>query len=381
MKQITRGLTCILLAMAVAACSSKGSVELEPMKLESFKAEIELRKEWSVSVGNGQGKLWNKLVPAVDGDQIFAAGSDGVVVALDRFTGKRQWQKKLKADVSGGVGAGYGLVLVGTMSGEVIALDSRSGDEVWRTNLASEILAAPATNGDVVVVQTQDDRLIALEAYNGAERWMYEERPAVLSLRGTSLPLITPYVVYAGLSSGKVVAVELQQGLPLWEQRVAIPTGRTELERMVDVDGRLMLKGGVLYVVAFQGRAAGLDEQTGGFLWQRDASSYVGVAQGFGTAYVSLADGQVESIDERSGAAVWTNDKLLRRQLSGPAVFSSYVAVGDMEGYLHVLSQVDGRFVARTRIDSAGVRVQPLVVGGWMYAFGNDGKLVALTIK
>lgn len=381
MKQITRGLTCILLAMAVAACSSKGSVELEPMKLESFKAEIELRKEWSVSVGNGQGKLWNKLVPAVDGDQIFAAGSDGVVVALDRFTGKRQWQKKLKADVSGGVGAGYGLVLVGTMSGEVIALDSRSGDEVWRTNLASEILAAPATNGDVVVVQTQDDRLIALEAYNGAERWMYEERPAVLSLRGTSLPLITPYVVYAGLSNGKVVAIELQQGLPLWEQRVAIPTGRTELERMVDVDGRLMLKGGVLYVVAFQGRAAGLDEQTGGFLWQRDASSYVGVAQGFGTAYVSLADGQVESIDERSGAAVWTNDKLLRRQLSGPAVFSSYVAVGDMEGYLHVLSQVDGRFVARTRIDSAGVRVQPLVVGGWMYAFGNDGKLVALTIK
>ena len=381
MKQITRGLTCILLAMAVAACSSKGSVELEPMKLESFKAEIELRKEWSVSVGNGQGKLWNKLVHAVDGDQIFAPGSDGVVVALDRFTGKRQWQKKLKADVSGGVGAGYGLVLVGTMSGEVIALDSRSGDEVWRTNLASEILAAPATNGDVVVVQTQDDRLIALEAYNGAERWMYEERPAVLSLRGTSLPLITPYVVYAGLSSGKVVAIELQQGLPLWEQRVAIPTGRTELERMVDVDGRLMLKGGVLYVVAFQGRAAGLDEQTGGFLWQRDASSYVGVAQGFGTAYVSLADGQVESIDERSGAAVWTNDKLLRRQLSGPAVFSSYVAVGDMEGYLHVLSQVDGRFVARTRIDSAGVRVQPLVVGGWMYAFGNDGKLVALTIK
>lgn len=381
MKQLIR-ITCVMLAaLALTACGSKGNKEAEPAKLEKITQEVQLRKEWSSSIGKGQGKLWNSLTPAVDSDQIFAADAEGLVVSLDRFSGKRLWQKKLKTSISGGVGAGYGLVLLGTLSGDVIALDSRTGDEVWRSNVGSEILAAPATNGEVVVVQTQDDRLVALESYNGRERWVYEDRPALLTLRGSSAPLITPYVVYAGLSSGKIVAIELQQGLPVWEQRVALPTGRTELERMVDIDGQLLLKSGVLYVVAYQGRAAGLDEQSGGVLWQRDASSYVGLAQGFGNAYVSLADGKVESIDERTGTAMWSNEQLLRRQLSGPAVFSSYVAVGDMEGYLHLLSQVDGRFVARTRIDGKGLRVQPLVVGGWLYAYGNDGKLVALTIK
>ncbi len=126
---------------------------------------------------------------------------------------------------------------------------------------------------------------------------------------------------------------------------------------------------------------AAVDIESGRMLWQRDASSYVGVAQGFGNVYVSLANGTVESIDERSTSALWSNESLARRQLSAPAVFSSYVAVGDLEGYLHLLSQVDGRFVAREKIDGDGLRVRPLVVGDWMYVFGNGGKLVALTIR
>jgi len=372
---------CVVLAVSLAGCSSKKKKEPQPMKLEKFTQEVKLRKEWSTSIGQGQGKLWNNLTPAVDGDQIFAADVKGRVVALDRFSGKRQWQKKLKAQVSGGVGAGSGLVVLGTLSGDVIALDSSTGNELWRVNVASEVLSAPASNGEVVVVQTQDDRLIALEADTGQQRWIYENTPALLTLRGSSAPLITPYVVYAGLSSGKVIAVELERGLPIWEQRVAMPSGRTELERMVDIDGQLLLKNSVLYVAAYQGKVAGLDEETGRMLWQRDASSYVGVGQGFGNAYTSLEVGAVESIDERSGSALWSNEKLLRRKLSGPAVFSSYIAVGDVEGYLHLLSQVDGRFVSRTRIDKKGLRVQPLVVGGWLYVYGNGGKLVALTIK
>ncbi|MNI82747.1 Outer membrane protein assembly factor BamB precursor [compost metagenome] len=116
-------------------------------------------------------------------------------------------------------------------------------------------------------------------------------------------------------------------------------------------------------------------------LWQRDASSYVGVAQGFGNVYVSEASGTVEGVDERSSSALWSNDSMARRQLTAPEVFSSYVAVGDFEGYLHLLSQVDGRFVGRERIDSDGLRARPLVVGDTIYVFGNSGKLEALTIR
>ena len=134
-------------------------------------------------------------------------------------------------------------------------------------------------------------------------------------------------------------------------------------------------------MVTYQGRVAGVDINNGRILWQREASSYAGLDQGLGSVYVSLANGTVEGVDERSASALWSNDSLARRQLSAPALYSSYVAVGDFEGYLHLLSQTDGRFVGRERIDSAGLRARPLVVGDWLYAFGNSGELVALTIR
>ncbi|RJG10272.1 outer membrane protein assembly factor BamB [Pseudomonas cavernicola] len=383
MRDVMRWKYAALLALAVlaAGCSSNSKKELPPAELPDFTEEVELKKEWSRSVGDGQGDSFNMLVPAVDGDQIFASDVNGEVMALNRFSGDKLWEQDLDLPVSGAVGAGYGLVLLGTLKGEVIALDAATGEEKWRSRVTSEVLAAPATNGDVVVVQTQDDRLIALDAATGNQRWIYENTPAVLTLRGTGAPIVTSRLAFAGLSSGKVIALDTQRGLPVWEQRVAVPQGRSELERVVDIDGGLVLSDNVLYVVSYQGRVAGLDLESGRILWQREASSNVGLAQGLGNVYVSLANGTIEGIDERSASALWSNEALARRQLSAPEVFSSYVAFGDFEGYLHLVSQVDGRFVGRERIDSDGLRARPLVVGDWLYAFGNSGDLVALTIR
>ncbi|MNF51226.1 Outer membrane protein assembly factor BamB precursor [compost metagenome] len=373
----------VMLAAAVLAvgCSSNGKKELPPAELEKFSEEVELDKQWSRSIGEGQGETWNQLELASEGDSLFAADIEGLVVAMNRETGKVLWEQELDKPVSGGVGAGYGQVLVGTLKGEVIALDSASGDVQWRARVGSEVLAAPVSNGDVVVVQTQDDRLVGLDAASGNQRWSYESTPAVLTLRGTGAPVVTNRLAVAGLSSGKVIAVDVQRGIPVWEQRVAMPQGRSELERMVDIDGGLLLSGGTLYVVTYQGQLAALDLESGRPLWQRQASSYVGVATGFGNVYLSQASGSVEGIDERSTSALWSNDALARRQLTSPAVFSSNVAVGDLEGYLHLLSQVDGRFVGRVRVDSDGLRARPLVVGDWLYAYGNSGKLVAYTLR
>lgn len=355
--------------------------ELPPAELTDFKEEVVLQKQWSRSIGDGQGKTYNMLVPAVEGNNIYAADVTGVVMSLDRMNGDVEWKKDLDLPVSGAVGLGYGLVMLGTLQGDVIALDSSTGEEKWRARVNSEVLAPPATNGDVVVVQTQDDRLIGLDADTGNQRWTYDSTPGVLTLRGTGAPLVTNHLAIGGLSTGKVVALDTRNGVPVWEQRVAIPQGRSELERIVDIDGGLLLSGGTLYVASYQGRMAALEMESGRVLWQRDASSYAGVAQGFGSVYVSLASGTVEGVDERSTTSLWSNDALARRQLSAPEVFSSYVAVGDMEGYLHLLSQVDGRFVGRTRVDSDGLRARPLVVGDMIYVFGNSGKLEALTIR
>ncbi len=383
MRDVMRWKHAALLALVVlaAGCSSNSKKELPPAELTDFKEEVVLQKQWSRSIGDGQGKTYNMLVPAVEGSHIYAADVTGVVMSLDRMDGDVQWKKDLELPVSGAVGLGYGLVLLGTLQGDVVALDSSTGEEKWRSRVNSEVLAPPATNGDIVVVQTQDDRLIGLDADTGNQRWAYDSTPGVLTLRGTGAPLVTNHLAIAGLSTGKVVALDTRNGVPVWEQRVAIPQGRSELERIVDIDGGLLMSGGTLYVASYQGRMAALEMESGRVLWQRDASSYSGVAQGFGSVYVSLASGTVEGVDERSTTSLWSNDALARRQLSAPEVFSSYVAVGDMEGYLHLLSQVDGRFVGRTRIDSDGLRARPLVVGDMIYVFGNSGKLEALTIR
>ncbi|WP_213879056.1 outer membrane protein assembly factor BamB [Pseudomonas sp. dw_358] len=383
MRDVIRWKHAALLALAVlaAGCSSNSKKELPPAELKPFKEEVALHKEWSRSIGDGQGKTYNMLVPAVDGDRIYAADINGKVFALNRMTGDVIWKKDLETSVSGAVGVGSGMVMLGTLSGQVVVLDASTGEEKWHAKATSEVLAPPATNGDVVVVQAQDDRVIAYDAATGTQRWLYDSSPAVLTLRGTGAPLVTDHLAIAGLSTGKVVALDTTNGIPAWETHVAIPTGRSELDRVVDIDGGLLLANGTLYVASYQGRMAGLDLESGRVNWQRDASSYAGVAQGFGSVYVALADGTVESIDERSTSPLWTNDSLARRQLSAPEVFSSYVAVGDYQGYLHLLSQVDGRFVGREKIDGDGLRARPLVVGNMIYVYGNSGKLEALTIK
>lgn len=372
---------CLAAALWLVGCSSDKGKELPPAELPDFTAEVKLDEQWSRSIGDGQGDGYNMLVPAIDGEHIYAADVTGVVKAIDRTTGKVLWDQDLELPVSGAIGAGYGLVLLGTLKGQVVALDQSSGEEKWRAQVTSEVLAPPQTNGDVVVVQTQDDRLIGFDATTGNQLWIHESTPAVLTLRGTGAPLLTNQLVVAGLSTGKVIALDARRGLPVWEQRVAMASGRSELDRVVDIDGGLLLSAGTLYVVTYQGRVAALDLDSGRVLWQREASSYMGVAQGFGNVYVSGANGTIEGIDERSTSALWSNDQLARRQLSAPEVFSSYVAVGDFEGYLHLLSQVDGHIVGRVRVDSSGLRARPLVVGDWLYAYGNSGELVAYTLR
>ena len=222
-----------LLAMAllVVGCSSDSDKEQEPAELTDFEEEVRLDEQWSRNIGEGQGETFNMLVPAVDGETLFAADVTGVVKAIERTSGDVLWEQDLELPVSGAIGAGAGLVVVGTLKGQVIALNAGSGEEQWRAQVTSEVLSAPQTNGDVVVVQTQDDRLIAFDAATGSQRWIYENTPAVLTLRGTGAPIATNRLAVAGLSTGKVVAVDINNGVPVWESRVAIPQGRSELDR------------------------------------------------------------------------------------------------------------------------------------------------------
>lgn len=381
MKRMNQILAAGLAALLLAGCGGSSTKELPPAELEKLTAEVELERSWKRNIGIGQGDLYNTLQPALDGLTLYAADAKGRVVAMDRETGKIHWQVKLKEPLSGAVGAGGGRVMLGTLDGAVITLDENDGSELWRAQVSSEVLAPPQTNGDIVVVQSQDDKLVALDIGTGEQRWMYESSLPVLTVRGHSTPVVSLHRVYAGLASGRVVALDAANGIALWEQRVAQPQGRSELERMVDIDGHLLLDDDTLYAATYQGNLVALDAQSGNIRWQRPASTHGGPGTGFGSVYLSQADGSVEAFDRNRATPLWTNDQLLRRRLTAPVAFDSYIAVADFEGYLHLLAQTDGRLVSRVRVDRKGVRVPVIAQGSTLYVYGNSGDLAAYQLR
>ena len=349
--------------------------------LVKFKAQADIERQWSVSVGDGVGERYLKMTPAIDGKMIYAADANGVVAAFDRMTGKRQWRISLKEPLSGGVGAGYGLVFVGTSSGHLLALNKSDGSQAWRVAVSSEILSAPQTNASTVVVQTQDEKVFGFEHATGAQRWQYESSTPTLSLRGTSTPVLTSELAILGMGNGQVIALSADNGAVLWKQRATVAQGRSEFERMTDVDGDLLLAGNALYVTSFQGFVVAFDVNTGRPMWRRELSSYQGPDEGLGNVYISAADDELHAVTESDNELSWTQSALKYRKITAPVTFANYVAVADGEGYLHVMSQLDGSFVARKKIDGDGVRSKLLAKGKMLYIYGNSGKLVAVTVQ
>jgi len=353
-----------------------------PTELEDFDRRVSLRRDWSVSVGNGQGDIYNELVPAVDGDVIYAGSANGNVVAVDIASGNVLWRQRLDVVVTGGLGAGRGLVLLGTLDAEVIALSTSDGEELWRGPVTSEVLSAPKTNGDIVVVQTVDDKLIALDAETGERRWIYETTQPALTLRGTSSPVITQAgSVVAGFSNGTLVSVNAADGVYRWEERVAVPEGRYDIDRVIDVDGDLLLDGNRILAASYQGNLMAFDTLSGRIVWGMEASSYHGMDQGFGNIYYSDDRSRIVAVRDNSENIVWENEALQYREITAPKTVNNYLAVADFEGYVHLLSQIDGTLVGRTRVDNDGVRANILSRNSRLFVYGNSGRLVSLTVQ
>ncbi|MEJ6540484.1 MAG: outer membrane protein assembly factor BamB [Halioglobus sp.] len=387
MRQISRYLLLFTMMFSIAGCStisgwfdSDDDDPMAPMALSDITETVKIKELWSVGVGDGQGDGFYRLQPAISGEVIYAASADGEVVAVDRKRGKTLWEVDLDISLSGGVGVYNDVLLLGSSEGLVLKLDANTGEQLWTTMLTGEILSPPQANGKVVVAQTYNGKLQGLDFATGQLLWTYNSKVPVLTLRGTSVPIMENNRVYAGFASGRVLAFDAQTGSIVWDGRVAIPQGRSEIERIVDVDGTMELAGNELYAVSYQGSVVAIDIESGRKIWQQKASSFSGVSLGFGNVYAADEDGTLNAFMRNGEGVRWSQGALGYRQLSRPTPVGSYVTVGDFEGYLHVLSQVDGDFVGRVRVDSDGVRADMLSEDGILYVFANDGELVAYEI-
>ena len=360
-------LASLLLAFLLGACASSPSPVKPPLALTPLSEAVPVEERWQLQVGEGVAELYLRLRPVIRGEQGFAIDHRGYLVAFDTRNGELRWERRLDAEVAGALNLSEGLLLLGTSSGRVLALDPADGKPKWEAQVSSEVLALPVSDRGIVVARTVDGRLFALSTTDGAQRWVYDRNVPVLTLRGTSTPVIKDGIVVVGLDNGKLAALTLEEGTVLWETTVAVPSGRSELDRIVDIDADPVVVGELAYVATYQGRVACVDLASGRLLWVRDMSVHSGIAVDPYRVFVSDAEGRVWALDRYNGAVLWKQESLLRRALTGPTLVSGHLVVGDFNGFVHWLRRDNGQMVARARVgegDAASRAGEERVEGG-----------------
>jgi len=320
------------------------------------------------------------LRPASDGNRIYAASQDGNVSAYDAESGDQIWRNKLDIELTSGPGVGEGYLVVTAKDGFAVLLDAATGEETWRADIAGESLATPLIKDELVIVQTIDNRLQALSVFDGRSRWSIVNSAPALTMRGSSSPVIVGTTVIAGFDSGRLIAADLDTGTTIWESLLSPPTGRSDLDRLSDIDGAMAVVGQDLYASGYQGRLAALASESGQILWNRDISSYEGVAADWTSLYTVRDDGEIVALGRQNGAETWRNGSLLRRELTLPVPFGTTVVVGDLEGYLHFFNTIDGEAVARVRLGSEAITADPLVMANRLYVQSDSGQLAAYVL-
>ncbi|MGR9115499.1 MAG: outer membrane protein assembly factor BamB [Gammaproteobacteria bacterium] len=350
-----------------------------PAELTEYKPEISVDLLWKESVGVGADEKFLKLVPGISQGKIVAADSRGVVEARDLKTGDLIWEADTEEHFAGGPGVGNETIVLGTSDAAVIALNAVNGDMLWRVTVSSEVLSVPVVAQGTVVVKTTDGRVIALNEADGDTLWTYELSVPALSIRGTGTPVVAKDKVISGFANGKLIALRISDGKHIWETSIAIPGGRSEIERLVDLDVDPVMNEGIIYIASYQGGASAVLEQDGEVIWRNpDVSSYTGMSYDWRYLYISDINSDVWQLDQRNGASLWKQSDLHQRRLTAPVVYDDFVVVGDFEGYLHWLSKSDGRQLARLQITDEPIEVQPVVVDDVLYVYAKDGTIAAL---
>lgn len=352
-----------------------------PRELEPLEPSVNMTVLWKASVGKGYDDQVVNLVPAVTASTVYVADRRGLVQAHNRQDGERLWAAETRLELSAGPVVAGDKLLLGTSNAELIAISLVDGTLVWKSTLSSEILALPRVAHQRVVIRTSDGRLAGVDLNNGAIRWTHDRSIPPLSVRSLGSPTIAGDLVLDGFGGGKLIALNVADGKLVWETTAAIPHGRSEVERLVELDADPLVKDDTVYITGFQGGVTAVNLNDGDILWrQTTVSSSHGLAAGRRSLYISDASSDVWQLDLRNGADLWKQDALHQRRLTVPALIRKRLVVGDFEGYLHALSADDGSLVGRLQVDDTPVRAAPVVDSETLFVYTAGGVLAAIGI-
>ena len=378
-------------ALALNACTSLTDLKSDlserlfgresnetPSVLNEIKTTAQVKVLWSANIGDS---LDADLTTVLDNGFIYAASANGELAKLNVANGKEVWRINTGESISGGVGLGGNLLLLGTAKGYVLAYDL-SGKLLWKSKVSSQVLSAPKVGFDIVVVRCGDSRIYGLNVVDGSRKWVYERATPALSLRSSAGVAVDGGAAYAGFAGGKLIALRVEDGKVIWEVSVAQPKGTTEIERIADITSIPVVDGSLVYAVAYQGKIAAVDRANGRVVWSRDISSYTGLNAEDAKVYVAHANSAIYALDPITGKTFWRQGDLKQRRVTAPLPMGSLIVVGDVEGYVHFLSREDGSFSARLQTENAAIMPQMLAVGAsTLIAQTRKGVIYAISIK
>lgn len=352
----------------------------DPTPLVQISPSVNVSKLWSASLGKGNESLGVAQRPAIADGRVYAAAVEGGVSAFDLRSGQSVWRYASELPLTGGPGAGEGLVVVGSLEGDVVALDAATGAEKWKSKVPNEVLVAPAIGGGMVFVHSNDGRVTALDAGTGERRWFYSADVPALTVRGNGAMTVGPGILFVGNDNGTLTALSMTDGGVVWTTPVAQPEGRSELERMADVDGPALLDNTTLYATSYKNHTVAIDGPSGQLIWDRENGGPRGLGLSNSAVVVTDPTGKVWGLDKNTGSSLWQQDGLAWRSTSAPAVHGDHAVVGDVEGVLHWLRLSDGAFAARSSLGGA-ITGQPAVADDILVVQTTDGQLAAFALQ
>ncbi len=367
------------LALAALAGCSETRELVKPTPLTQIDNKFAPKILWQASAGAGQKNDLLRIAPVESKDRVIVADARGQVFAYDIKTGKRIWETNLKANLSVGGGASDAMVVFGSDTGKVFALAIDTGKPLWQAQVPTAIEAAPSVGDTDVVVRAKDGSVSLLKANDGSIAWTVNHNEPTMTLQGQSRALLFPDAVAVGYDDGELAVLSRADGRPLWKNQIALPMGRTEIDRMVDIDATPLFSDATFYVATYQGRIAAINAQGGQTLWSRKFSGYTDMSLDANALYVTDANGIVWALDRRTGEPLWRQAALAYRGVTGPALENNKLVVGDKEGYLHVLNTETGAIVGRTRLN--GGIIDPMrAEGNSVAAVTRGGDLVVFQL-
>jgi outer membrane protein assembly factor BamB len=370
----------LVLALLVGCSSEKDNAE-PPAPLTDIDSPLPLIINWKRDTSGAENSAAYRLQPLLIGDRVYTIDTEGSIVCVNAADGRRIWRFETGLSAIAGLGGDAGLIIASSRDGDIAAYrEQEKGLQLaWKVSIDNEIRATPVLDGEQIFVRSVDGRLRSLSAADGSLQWVIAHRVPALSLTGNSEPLVVGQQVFVGMDDGKLLALDRNSGEVVWEATVSLPSGRTEVERLVDVDGRFVYSDGVIYVSAFQGRLAAVQAVSGDLLWTRDFSSYQASDIDTESLYLSADNSHLWSIDRRTGSAFWMQDVLHARRITAPAIFGEHIVVADFDGYLHWFDRDDGELAGRIRFSEDRSYVQPLVWQDSVLTLDMNGLLVSVS--